>query len=628
MRSSHRGSVRHNIGGVRHNTASVYQTQNTKNTGLIELTNKIRITSGMNNPVHIEPYHVPYLHHLLCTGKRVLITPKVDGVNSQVLFGDFLLEVEKVSILDTTNYYVIDVLRSKTTKLSRLIRDRLTSFDHTIVKNVVIDTNSVIPPTEFMKNTIDKTLISDKILHDNLHLKTVFDLTLKGDESKFTETSTKIMEYLFDDVVTPYKNDGWIVYVDDRPTPLKIKPLNTLTVDLLYKEGQFCVKEGTDDVVVRTDDIEFPTNNGTVSLTDGVVYRLLPVYSNSRIKWYLQSDRPDKAVQNRTETVRAIIDRVKTNWKASSVLSRYHTLKGGLYYDHDDITTFNNGIKELLEHMRVMKTEAVFNVLTSDDSCVLDIGCGNGNLGRALNQTWTQEKTPDETKSGFIKYYGIDVDPIVLSSVEGGTINGHFFWGDINSILETDKTEQYQPSFNELIGPGVRYNIQNISTTSVVIPTVVITTIITINSVHYVDLNKLHDLAVASLKSRNSSPVDKRKQKLRLIVFGMFAENIDDMIDDLIGSQGNEQLAPNFAIERYDRNCGQGKIAYRFTYPWKNTPFVENIYRKSYFVDTLSSLGWVVKSIERTDNQKPIQRGFIRKFLNLHELVVLELILE
>src|SRR5579872_4220529 len=137
---------------------SMYKKQNTHNQldkplkFITENMYDVKNDNSMKNPVHIEPYHIPYLFQLMKHKEKLLITPKADGIPTQIVLTDMMLATEKINSATGADYHIIDVVRMikcniDTHRYSTIDRrlSLLSSYlSHDSKNNVIISLNLTI----------------------------------------------------------------------------------------------------------------------------------------------------------------------------------------------------------------------------------------------------------------------------------------------------------------------------------------------------------------------------------------------------------------------------------------------------------------------------------------------------
>lgn len=235
---------------------------------------KSNVKPFFSNPNHVESYHIP----MLARENVIYCTPKADG-DHKILFvrtnrQSVYLQVELVG----TNLYIIDLLSITQNNLSRTtLEERLDIIKILFGKNVLL--NGTINQRLFSLVKSSVTCMNLKISSRNNGVKSPSVLVLKIKPvikikipSITTENYHKFGDFL-NGLLQPYKtyhygNDGWIVYTSDR-TPLKFKPLQDLTIDVMYLSGKWQLQNANDMF-----DISSNITTEKADYTDGI-YRCI-----------------------------------------------------------------------------------------------------------------------------------------------------------------------------------------------------------------------------------------------------------------------------------------------------------------------------------------------------------------
>lgn len=543
--------------------------------------NNYKITSlnMMKNPVHIEPYHIPYIYNLLKTKNKIFLTPKADGISTQITMSDMILETEKIVEPNNTRikYFITDIVKTlhkyDSNKIISFneISGRLSFLNYYLPKNnsvniivpLIINDDNVITFQNKIKDILNQNILICSGKDEDVYIKPVFDIMV---QTKNLTTITKFLEQLFVLYETPYPNDGWIVYIPKKNTPIKIKPTCQLTIDMKYTDGYFFVKDNTVHSInssIKFDPFYFKmfpeehmiyTNDHNIFLENNKIYHILPQKMDEKcLTLKILSERKDKIIPNRMDTIESVLYRILKEWSVNKIINQYD-LNPITYYDINkqfDMKS-NKYADILLKLQRFIARTYVADCLNEKDIHVLDLGCGNGSFGHKLLKNKT-----------IHMYYGLDIDPVLLADNIGHPSNMYLLWGDFNNDVEF---------FTSYLSDGHMKNI---------------TTFTSINSVHYFDLIKLDNL-ISSLKHKSKN--ESNDQHTKLIIFTMFSESIKNLLSD----DSKIIFDQNFLIEYLinQSTSDTNSDTYRFTYPWKSKPFIEKIYRKEYLVNTLKSCGW------------------------------------
>ena len=380
------------------------------------------------------------------------------------------------------------------------------------------------------------------------------------------------------------------MYIDDRQTPLKFKQLCDLTIDLTVSDGQFYARDCTDahdDIKHIPIQISLSKNENISMIHNNTIYRFLPHIEDGVIRLTTMSERPDKIICNRTDTVDHIIQRIDLNWSVDNVLNTHESINH-IYYEHNVQSTnhMNPDIGNLLS-IQTNMAKNTLNLLDIKSKVMLDIGCGNGTLGRYAI-----------CSKKLKKYYGIDVDPVVLGSNIGNLPNQCLIWGDPNkSNMEYFTNYEDKRTFVD------------------------VDIITIINSIHYFNLDMI--MRICNLSDKN----------LRyIVVYGMFSENISSILDksDTSTAGLTAEFGDSFRItKKIDQMKENGKDIYEFMYPWKSDSFNESIYQLKHVIESFKKYGWDIETCDTIKLDDVIKSGLCsatairyESFITMHNRVV------
>lgn len=470
---------------------------------------------SFKHPIHIEPYHIPYLSNQMENGS-IYITPKADGIRTHIKFNNSILEVERMVNNNRTQYIIIDLVKNQG-KDPGDFEDRYKDIgkimNNTDLNIINIDLNDDF--IQKIKNTIQK--YNNNFNHSsNIFTKPIFKI--KSDKTITKDILKNFFSILDEKPDTSYPNDGWIIYVENKKTPLKFKPIRDMTIDLKYNGTSF-----TNQHLLKYIDSHdiYPIKNK--------VYRFC--WEKSEDKWIIESLRSDKTEGNRDDIIKSILNRIYNPWKTSDVIEKYFEI-GRIYYDKMAYENLNCAIiQDLLKKQKERSLDFVMDYI-EDHSIVLDLGCGNSSINRIL------------TKKGKIKhYYGIDKDPVVLSNNLRQMTNQTLMWGDVNEGFDFEYFTKYFDN----------------------IPDHSIDCVISINTINYFDIEKL--IPILNKKT---------KENAQFLVFTLYQEKMHD-ID--LGNFNINGIPKPFYIKRIPilDQLSNKNNKYEFCYPWRDHIFEETI---------------------------------------------------
>ena len=347
------------------------------------------------NPVHITPQQIAYIYDLLNNNLddyQITLSPKADGITSIIKYKKYDLLCENIN----NKCYVFDTL-SYPVPHSNTLFNRMKWINRLFNYNIEHIAYNIEDINEFIKynNIINDIIIKPAIL-----------LKITGDE---------FINIINSDAITEYLTDGWIISIYHNNimlynNPLKIKPDNMMTLDLLFNGNNFITSDNT------------IVNN--ISETDNcIINRIYRCKYDDEIKKFKPIDiRTDKTNPNNDVITNMIItyhtNTHKNRWKPIDILP--YIDNKNLYYTHNLIT--KNIDQVLLEYLEIRKNY-MYELLTKnilETDIILDIGCGNGSILK------------NKPKLRYKKYIGIDKDYCCLNKIIYNIKNNDLIiWGDI-----------------------------------------------------------------------------------------------------------------------------------------------------------------------------------------------------
>jgi trans-aconitate methyltransferase len=345
------------------------------------------IPKSVVSPIHVRDYHIPLIKQYYIENRPIYITPKIDGVHCSVNYEGLIYECEKLG----TDVYVIDIIKKSNAQ----------SFYMTLrIIEKKFGRNIIYQPSTSKKLLSNLKSFNIETKHDNIKLKPFF--LIKKDTFGMSEWED-LLEILTIECSMPYLNDGWIMYLEGFKNPLKFKPVEHLTIDILYDSTTkkcYSYEKNEIDVV----------NNFTKNTSIMRCY-----WKNCR--WLAKEIRHDKQMANKQFIISTLelmhndYPNYKLIWNNDIELP---------YYQHElsKSKLLSRPIKDFLTEMRDLTFDIIkCNIEQKDKMKILDIGCGKGKLGKYLSKHFS-----------FL-YSGIDVDPLVLSNT---CHYGVYYWNNIN----------------------------------------------------------------------------------------------------------------------------------------------------------------------------------------------------
>ena len=230
-----------------------------------------------------------------------------------------------------------------------------------------------------------------------------------------------------------FPNDGWIIQhkeylcnTDSNEThkaSFKVKPLNLLTVDLMYKEGKWLFGEKNKlKELTRCQNIEiYELHN--VNYIDNKVYRCYPKieYENLSIKLvgYIPNEiRNDRLYPNPENITNEIIYQTQNYFRLNDIYKYISTKQGDYYHQGIDKNIINKNKNQRFNNVLVNNhvTGNIIDIGGGDiDKTAQFIHSSKGNINTVMNvdndinivinnMTKTGSGISDEFHSGFLDF--------------------------------------------------------------------------------------------------------------------------------------------------------------------------------------------------------------------------------
>jgi hypothetical protein len=386
------------------------------------------------------------LHCSLYLKNPVIVTPKVDGTHAYIRYNNkYILEVERLGL----DFYIIDILGlelssmktllSRLSFLSKLFKKKFVHNigseeydcdDELIIKDKILNS---VENVEF----IDCCLKDDKSVHNaRLCIKPFYNIVTITDKKPDHYTCVTILMHMlykkFCLIDKYYTTDGMIIYHkaligSDSKYPIKIKPRNHLTIDLIESDGELVSSDGT--IIVHKPSTIIQNN----SILKGHIYRVL--LSENKL-----SIRHDKTVPNSLRTINTVlslsgfIEQSMLKW-----VDEYDLLITPYYnYHKTDYKKpiVSDGIKNMLKFINDLISRSVYYILDNmiekhdDKISVFDICAGKCKLGYEILSKYDKESVNE--------YVGLDIDPFALSRRSTRAERMYKYWIDIEHSYESD----------------------------------------------------------------------------------------------------------------------------------------------------------------------------------------------
>lgn len=247
-----------------------------------------------------------------------------------------------------------------------------------------------------------------------------------------------ILNKNYDMYDTIYKSDGIILSPLDGNREIKIKPINYMTIDLLYSNNQWLDRNNYDwsDIV------------NTKSVKNGSIYRLIPNNSGDKLTFDIGSYRYDKKHPNPHNIVDIIINLIKYDWNDD--IKSFETNKTFYYGTPKNI--FGNILKSI-KIQSIILEEQVSLLNPQSNRCWLDLGCGSGKLVNIIN------------KHNPMYYVGLDADiKQLVKAIKYHDMNQNVYhFNPCNLGLEWNTMEPKWNNMTKLLNKKFDYIVANFS---------------------------------------------------------------------------------------------------------------------------------------------------------------------
>ncbi|AYV78248.1 MAG: hypothetical protein Edafosvirus7_40 [Edafosvirus sp.] len=411
------------------------------------------------NPEHISDIQLLWITNQL---DKILLSPKADGTYSQIQIDKYYFEAEYIEkynlylVFDTTSYPLKhnDNIHARIKWIRGL--HVLISKSNTC-KYVIENEYELKEQIEIQNNMIDNYLTTTK---DKIKWFPKYSFTVNMEKKNFLELLDIIPN-------TNYKTDGWIINID-KHVPLKYKPRDELTIDLLLKGNMFLTCENEHVNVSHL-------NN---KLKEGI-WRCYW----GETGWIPRELRNDKVIPNPISLVNQLTKLHQNYWKASDMIKYLKYI----YYSHEK-QDLNKKTIEYLSRIKDYLMNNLDDVIKNhimSNLNIFDIGCGKGNLIPIIKQITNQK----------FKYYGIDIDPSCIYVANMKYTDKSFYswqWIDMTSdkLLENETG-----TFTMIIANNSLHNCRSDEQLIVLLDRInKVTTKGTVFYIHFIDADKIKNL--------------------------------------------------------------------------------------------------------------------------------------
>lgn len=325
-----------------------------------------------HNPIHT---NVCALVWLAKQKGNITLSPKADGVYSELTYKNYIFQGEYIKELDI--YLIFDTL-TYPIKHSNTLMNRYKFIQNLHVmkkdfKNEIIMTqkqmiNKIINDTTLLEKYIGNTI--DKI---KWFPKITFQLNMEGNIF-LSLLDVNIETYLL------YKTDGYIITSLKNIGKLssciyKYKPKNELTIDILYNGNVWYMSDFKQQLCLMTN-----VDDTQLLNFDNKPHIFRCYWNDNAQMWIPKEIRFDKVKPNNINIINELESLHKNYWTASQLSN------SSQYYYDDTVNKLDINYIHYLQTQRAIYKNVLLNVILKFNT-ILDIGCGKGYLLKVLGHS-------------------------------------------------------------------------------------------------------------------------------------------------------------------------------------------------------------------------------------------------
>lgn len=337
-----------------------------------------------DNPIQISPYYVCSVYEAFNSESNIYITPKADGVT------ELLYDPATEITYDSENIGDKNLIFHSYKKLEH----HKTLADHIFFTGKMLSEfgdGEMLVPVNKISDIIDE---NKKYKCDNKYnVKKIFKINKKF----FKDTFNDFLDLVSVNAITSFPCDGWIVFSDYFKMTFKFKPIEHLTIDIIYNNKNIVYPH-----MLKVEDMP--------KINDTKVIRLK--YNSNDKKWKFDKVRDDKNLGNNNKIINEVMSYAEYNYNYKDCIIKYNETKN--IYHKKKIDDF-----KFLKLFSFLKETLLNIILLYNFDNILDLGCGKG----------------IRIFHGFIfnHYVGIDIDCTHYINTNNNEYNRQFIWGDMCS---------------------------------------------------------------------------------------------------------------------------------------------------------------------------------------------------
>jgi SAM-dependent methyltransferase len=371
-----------------------------------------------NNPVHVDAVYLSWLSQ---QKDMITLSPKADGIYSEIRIGRYNFIGELININGHDIYLIFDTLSYPIKHKDNIVnRMKWIRNMHPIATKLNID-KSINNSGQFIDLCKQDIFLFKEYINDNndaIKWYPKIMITSNMECDVFLKLlDTNIDEYLL------YKTDGWIItsLKKNYKTVAKYKPKNELTIDLLLDNDELW-KTSEGNIIENV----YPSDNCHY----GEIWRCVMTDTS----WWMPKDlRKDKKLPNKKWIVDTLVKLHKNYWSATDLIPYIKSY----YYDHQHKKLDNDDINYLNLQKNIFDSNIrkIFE-LNHNINNVLDIGCGKGKLIDIIKK-YSMEGYINFNKINIVGF-DIDANNIINARQKFKYENCKWLWASMNMDINNN----------------------------------------------------------------------------------------------------------------------------------------------------------------------------------------------